>query len=95
MLLLCPFRDVSHKCSTVVNQASIAIKFFFLPQAVFSLLLGVVFTAPYAYYMHVDSELGVRRCAESWSGMPRTVYGAFVTISQFVAPFLTIFVCYG
>ncbi len=63
-----------------------------------SLALGVVFTAPYAYYMTVygggadDEE---RRCAESWQGTPRTIYGAFVTITQFVVPFLTIFVCYG
>ena len=33
-------------------------------------------------------------CTESWDGAPRTAYGAFTNITQFVLPFTTIFVCY-
>ena len=37
---------------------------------------------------------GVWVCTESWDGAPRTAYGAFTNITQFVLPFTTIFVCY-
>ncbi|XP_059084227.1 prolactin-releasing peptide receptor-like [Tigriopus californicus] len=59
--------------------------------------LAVLFTAPYAWYMTVkeDPETGLLLCSESWYGMPRTIYGAFTNIMQFVLPFTTIFVCYS
>ena len=32
---------------------------------------------------------------ETWRGTPRTIYGIFTNITQFVIPFLTIIVCYA
>jgi len=50
------------------------------------LALGLVFTAPYFYYMKVyqlatddGDEEEVSRCGESWEGTPRKIYGAFVS----------------
>ena len=65
--------------------------------------LALLFTAPYAYYMTVhevpayndNSTAVVLRCSESWQGLPRTIYGAFTNITQFVLPFTAIFVSYG
>jgi hypothetical protein len=58
--------------------------------------LAVLFTAPYAYYMGAEQKDpdGPVLCSESWDGAPRTIYGAFTNITQFVLPFTTIFVCY-
>lgn len=32
---------------------------------------------------------------ESWQGPPKTVYGIFTNITQFVIPFITIIICYA
>ena len=63
-------------------------------QACFVNCLGLVFTLPYAVYMEVADKNGILQCSESWWGTPRTIYGAFVNVTQFVLPFTTIFVCY-
>merc|ERR1712226_1361477 len=38
---------------------------------------------------------GKTQCQETWHGTPRTVYGIFTNITQFVIPFFTIIVCYA
>ena len=63
-------------------------------------VVAILCTAPYAFSMTVaavsaNSTEPVLRCSESWTGLPRTIYGAFTNVTQFVLPFTTIFVCYG
>ena len=55
---------------------------------------ALLFTAPYAWYMTIIVVDDKSKCAESWEGMQRTIYGAFTNVTQFILPFMTIFCCY-
>ena len=59
-------------------------------------LMAMGFTAPYAFHVRLVDVGGDKTlCYETWEGAPRTAYGFFTLLSQFVMPFATVIACYS